>query len=95
MDKRPASELQQFLKDRGVVFSGAWKPELIELCQLAEAAHLEYDPDGYYEDREKIVRDKLRDDFDKDKTVQLINPGGPFIGNIDLSIYYRYLTFLN
>ena len=84
MDKRPASELQQFLKDRGVVFSGARKPELIELCQLAEAAQLEYDPDGYYEDREEIVREKLIDDFDK--TVQLINPGGPFVGNIDLSI---------
>ena len=30
------------------------------------------------------MREKLIDDFDK--TVQLINPGGPFVGNLDLSI---------
>ena len=80
MDKRPVSELQQFLKYCGVVFSGARKPELVELCQLAEASHLEFDP----EDREEILRDKLIDDFNKNNTVQLINPGASFIGNINI-----------
>ena len=52
--------LQEYLKDRGVVFSGICKANLVELFNAAAAIGLEIDPDGLVEDREEVVLDKLR-----------------------------------
>lgn len=52
------AELQTFLIQRGVV-SGRKKIELVELCELAKEVSLVFDPDGLFEDREEVVREKL------------------------------------
>lgn len=53
------AELQTFLIQRGVVVSGRKKIELVELCELAKEVSLVFDPDGLFEDREEVVREKL------------------------------------
>lgn len=55
------AELQTFLIQRGVVVSGRKKIELVELCELAKEVSLVFDPDGLFEDREEVVREKLVD----------------------------------
>ena len=51
--------LQKFLQERGVVFSGARKLALVELCLLANSLGLELDPGGLKEDRTEVVSAKL------------------------------------
>jgi len=58
---RRVSEFQQFLRDRGVIVSGQRKSELAELCEIAKDIHLDFDPDGLFEDRQEIILDKLTD----------------------------------
>lgn len=52
-------DLQNYLKSRGVSFSGKTKPELLELCQLANTVGIDIDPDGLIEDRTEILKEKL------------------------------------
>jgi hypothetical protein len=68
--RQTASDLQQFLKARGVPFSNLRKCELEELCKKAMAIGLAIDPEGRVEDREEIFSEKLADG-----PIRLINPG--------------------
>lgn len=58
-ESKSVCELQKFLKDRGVTFSGAKKIGLLELCEKAILIGIEVDPDGLLEDRENVIKDKL------------------------------------
>ena len=57
---KSVKELQQYLKNRGVVFTGYYKANLVELCNSAALIGLQIDPDGLVEDREEVVLSKLR-----------------------------------
>ena len=50
---------QQFLKSRGVPYSGVKKATLEHLAELAAEINIEIDPDGLLEDREEVLRNKL------------------------------------
>jgi hypothetical protein len=73
------SDLQRFLRDRGVVVDNKRKAELCELVQLAEKVKLLIDPDALIEDRASIISNKLQDQAGHDNpnrsTVKLQNPG--------------------
>ncbi len=76
---KKVSELQQFLKDRGVS-ANFKKASLIELCQEAYNLNIEVDPDGLLEDRQEILSTKLI----KNDGTHLPNPGS-LKKNTDLS----------
>lgn len=59
MKSLSASQLRERLVKRGVVVAGQKRADLEELCLLAEEVHLDFDPDGIYEDRTEIIGDKL------------------------------------
>ena len=62
MDKFKSSsvkELQQYLKQRGVIFANTRKVDLIELCKCAAEVNIEVDPDGLVEDRNEVLKAKL------------------------------------
>jgi len=56
---KSVSDLQRYLKDRGVIFSDKRKPALVELCNYAAELGVEIDPDGLVEDRADVIRHKL------------------------------------
>ena len=56
---KSVKDLQKFLKDRGVVFTGYYKAGLVELCNSAALIGLQIDPDGLVEDCEEFVSSKL------------------------------------
>ena len=55
------SDLQKYLRERGVVVGQARKAELVDLCSKAKELGLEFDPDCVFEDREEVIASKLRD----------------------------------
>jgi hypothetical protein len=55
------SELQRFLRDRGVVVGQSKKQELLELVGIAKDLGLPVDPDLCVEDRSEVIGEKLRD----------------------------------
>ena len=56
---KSVKDLQKYLKDRGVVFTGYYKACLVELCHSTVLIGLQIDPDGLVEDREELVSSKL------------------------------------
>ena len=52
-------ELELYLSERSVTFSGRNKASLVELCQAAHELGLEVDPDGLIEDRGEVILSKL------------------------------------
>ena len=52
---KPVKDLQQFLKDRGVIFSDQKKVDLVELFENFIKLNIEVDPDGLLEDRDEIT----------------------------------------
>ncbi|KAL4235340.1 hypothetical protein ACF0H5_006975 [Mactra antiquata] len=56
---KSVKHLQEFLKERGVVFSDTRKADLVELCTLALEVNVEVDPDGLVEDREEVWSEKI------------------------------------
>ena len=92
-------ELQNYLRDRGVVYGNSKKHELIDLCELANEVKIQVDPDGLIEDRDEILEGKLSINNNTDK---LQNPqlliGSPDISSVPcLSIFdiYNYLISTN
>ncbi|KAK7096242.1 hypothetical protein V1264_005559 [Littorina saxatilis] len=81
------SDLQKYLRDRGVCFGTSKKHELEELCRLAKEVGLQTDPDGYIEDREEVIGSKL-----VDGSVTLTNPG-LIDGSDNLSILPAFSVF--
>ena len=57
--KLPASDLQEYLRKRGVAVGNNKKVELEELYRLSEEVGLEIDPEGYIEDRKEAIESKL------------------------------------
>ncbi|XP_070186554.1 uncharacterized protein [Littorina saxatilis] len=78
------SDLQKYLRDRGVCFGTSKKHEL---CRLAKEVGLQTDPDGYIEDREEVIGSKL-----VDGSVTLTNPG-LIDGSDNLSILPAFSVF--
>lgn len=56
---KTVSELQTFLKERGVSHSSLRKVNLEELCEQAETLGLKVDPDYILEDRQEVLNSKL------------------------------------
>ena len=56
-----ASDLQEYLRKRGVSVGNSRKAELEELYRLSEQVGLEIDPEGYIEDRKDAIESKLID----------------------------------
>ena len=56
---KSVKELQEYLKERGVVFSGLRKASLEELCISANQVGLDVDPDGLKENRDDVIQEKL------------------------------------
>ena len=56
---KTVTELQSFLKERGVTYGGLWKADLKELCEQAEQVGLAVDPDFILEDRVDVLSSKL------------------------------------
>ena len=52
--------LQNYLKERGVTYSGLRKASLEQLCIQAKELGIEIDPDGLVENREEIISHKLQ-----------------------------------
>ena len=52
------TQLQSFLKDRGVIVASLRKAELQDLCAAAIEIGIEFDPDGLYEDRDCVLNVK-------------------------------------
>ncbi len=57
--KKTVSELQKYLKDRGVSTAHYNKVSLVGLCQEAFILNIDIDPDGLLEDRQHIISSKL------------------------------------
>ena len=53
------SGLQQFLKARGISYSGLNKATAEHYAELAAEINIEVDPDGLLEDRQEVLRNKL------------------------------------
>ena len=53
-------ELHNFLKLRGVLITGLRKLDLVRLCQAAHNISIEIDPDGFLEDKEEFIGEKLK-----------------------------------
>ena len=88
--KQTVSELQKFLRDRGVTFANTKKYELLELCTLAEEVGLQVDPDNFIEDRDEIIGAKLTDHVDG-TTTALTNPSTLDGYHSNLSVLPAYL----
>ena len=43
------------------MFIGLQKPDLQELCELANEIGIQIDPEQYIEDRNEVIGEKLRD----------------------------------
>ena len=54
------SQLQEYLKNRGVTYSKAKKADLIELCQLASKNKLEVDPNCFVDSIADDIAAKLK-----------------------------------
>ena len=52
-------KLQQYLKDRGIVYSSYMKEQLVELCESAERLHLPVDPNFFSDSIVKGIERKL------------------------------------
>ena len=48
---KSVKDLQQFLKERGVIFCDQRKADLVELCENCVKLNIEVDPDGLIEAR--------------------------------------------
>ena len=86
--------LQKYLKDHGVTFSGYRKNELVELCQGAEELNLEVDPNFFLCDLAEEVDQKLNINGSKIHNPSLLNGSSdlsnlPTINQFDL---YQYLV---
>lgn len=53
------SDLQKFLKDRGVIASNSRRHELLKLCEAAVDINLEIDPGGLNQNKDWL-NDKLK-----------------------------------
>ena len=58
-ERKSVKELQNYLKERGVIFFDLRKTELVEICETADRLGIDVVPDGLLEDREDILREKL------------------------------------
>lgn len=56
------ANLQNYLRERGVTFSGSRKEDLVRLCINAEELNIEIDPDGLSENSASIITTKLTTD---------------------------------
>jgi len=56
---RTVANLQNYLRERGVTFSGSRKDDLFRLCINAELLNIEIDPDGFSENSASIITSKL------------------------------------
>ena len=52
-------QLQDFLKDRGIIFSNQKKCDLIHLCSAEVDLGVQVDHDGLIEDMDEILTEKL------------------------------------
>ena len=53
------TQLQSFLKERGVIVASLRKAELHDLCEAAIEIGIQFDPDGLNEDRDCVLNEKL------------------------------------
>lgn len=81
------SELQKYLRERGVPCANIRKAELQELCNLAGEIGLQVDPEACVEDREEVIGSKLIDG-----ETRLTNPG-QLIGSANISILPVFSVF--
>jgi len=56
------ANLQNYLRERGVTFSGSRKEDLVRLCINAEELDIEIDPDGLSENSASVITTKLTTD---------------------------------
>ena len=56
-------ELQNFLKFRGVLITWQRKLDLVRLYQAAQEISIEIDLDGFLEDREEVIGEKLQNSY--------------------------------
>ncbi|XP_060566333.1 uncharacterized protein LOC132725255 [Ruditapes philippinarum] len=62
MDKfksNSVTDLQKYLRQRGVTYANTRKAELVDLCRYAAELNIEVDPDGLVEDRSEVLDAKL------------------------------------
>ena len=60
---RLGQALQNFLKFRGVLITWQRKLDLMRLYQTADEISIEIDPDGFLEDREEVIGEKLQNSY--------------------------------
>ena len=56
-------ELQNFLKFRGFLITWQTKFDLVRLYQAAHEISIEIDRDGFLEDREEVIGEKLQNSY--------------------------------
>ena len=85
---KTVKQLQEYLKERGVITSNMRKQQLIKLCETASSLNIEVDPDGIHEDKSKNIRNKLTTKDDIELKV-------PFLCDTtdDLFVLPSYLNF--
>lgn len=89
---RNVTQLQNYLKVRGIVCTGQRKDDLVLLCQRSEELGLEVDPDGLLDCQAAIVREKLRH-LDQEFTLPTLLESTynlsviPFLSYIDVFMY--------
>ena len=93
-ENKNVSELQKFLKDRGVINSDQRKNELVELCNAANEKGIEVDPDGLLVNREEVIKKKTCNSRTVLQNPELCNGFPdlytlPFISLNDLFMYLR------
>ena len=59
MARQTVSEIQDYLKSRGIAFSGMKREERSDIYEKARAFNILVDPDGLTDDRNEILSDKL------------------------------------
>ena len=80
-DFQSVSDLQKYLKERGVSYGGKRKVELLRLCKAASTLGIQCDPDGLCDNREIVIQQKLT----TPNSIFLKNPG-LCEGSNDLSV---------